>query len=145
MPVPALKSDSPEQQPYRKRAQGFTLIELLVVVTVIVIVAAIAIPAYNSYINKAKRTIAYSTLDTIRKALETYSFDYQVYPPAPIDFSNGTDNMGRTVFSSVLVLQINKDITPVKYNSATNTYTLIAKAKNSEQTIMTLTPQKITY
>ena len=119
--------------------------ELLIVVVIIGVLAAIAIPAYNSYINKAQRTSAQATLDTIRKTLESYYIDYQEYPDS-IDFNTGQDGLGRTVFEPQFVNQINGDLSSIdSYLNSGTTYTLVARAKDSEQTVMTLTPLEITY
>jgi type II secretion system protein G len=136
-----------------KNSKGFTLLELLVVVAIIGVLAAIAIPAYHNYVDKAQRTVAISTLDTIRKDLEVYHIDYQEYPPEHADmatsffFSPGTDDLGRSVFKSFMTDQISKDITPVSYTHTpgTSTYTFTATAKDKDQTLMTLTPTEITY
>ena len=119
--------------------------ELLIVVVIIGVLAAIAIPAYNKYINSAKITTAHATLDAIRKTLESYHIDYQGYPDA-IDFNTGQDGLGRTIFEPQVVIQINGDLSSiVSYLNTGTTYTLVVRAKDDQQTVMTLTPFEITY
>jgi len=140
------------KRPYiLENSRGFTLIELLVVVAIIGVLASIAIPAYHNYVDKARRTVAISTLDTIRKDFELYHIDWQEYPPQPADittsfFSGGTDSNGHIVFKSFMTEQISNDIVLVSYiyNSATdNGYTFTAKAKDKNETLFTLTPSEI--
>lgn len=129
-----------------RRARGFTLIELLVVVAIIGTLAAIAIPAYYGYVNKAKRTVAINTMGTIRKTLEAFSIDHGEYPEKPIDFTTGLDNQARTVFPPVLLDNIRNDLLSIdSYDLAGEQYTVTATAKDSEHTVLTLTPQTLNY
>jgi type IV pilus assembly protein PilE len=47
------------------RTQGFTLIELMIVVAVIAIISAIALPAYNGYIQTSREAVLINNISTI--------------------------------------------------------------------------------
>ena len=64
----------------RRSEKGFTLIELLIVVAIIGILAAIAIPQFASYRQKAYNSAAQSDLKNSKTALEAYYADNQKYP-----------------------------------------------------------------
>lgn len=63
-----------------KNQKGFTLIELLIVVAIIGILAAIAIPQFAAYRERAYNTAALSDLRNVKTGMEAYAADYQVYP-----------------------------------------------------------------
>lgn len=62
------------------RENGFTLIELLVVITIIGILAAIALPNYIKAKNKAKEAEVKANCHTIQVSLERYMTDNSEYP-----------------------------------------------------------------
>lgn len=62
--------------------RGFSLIELLIVVAIIAIVAAIAIPQYSAYLEKAYNTAASADLNNWKSGLEAYYADKKTYPAA---------------------------------------------------------------
>ena len=64
----------------KKGEKGFTLIELLIVVAIIGILAAIAIPQFSAYRQRAYNSAAQSDLKNAKTALEAFYADYQQYP-----------------------------------------------------------------
>jgi type IV pilus assembly protein PilA len=66
----------------KKNEKGFTLIELLIVVAIIGILAAIAIPQFAAYRQRAYNSAAQSDLKNTKTALEAYYADFQHYPDA---------------------------------------------------------------
>ena len=62
--------------------KGFTLIELLIVVAIIGILAAIAIPQFSAYRQKAYNSAAQSDLKNAKTGMEAFMADNQSYPTA---------------------------------------------------------------
>ena len=70
------------------RNQGFTLTELLVVITIIGILAGLAIPAIISAIEAANRTAILVEMQQIGQAVDAFKADYTAYPPNSMFDSN---------------------------------------------------------
>ena len=62
-----------------KKQQGFTLIELMVAVIVVSILAAIALPAYQEQVRKARRADAYDALLLIQGLQEKWRASHSSY------------------------------------------------------------------
>ena len=63
----------------RRQERGFTLIELMIVVTVLAILAAVAIPSYRQYNMRANRSAAAQLLLNIQNREEQLILDARCY------------------------------------------------------------------
>jgi type IV pilus assembly protein PilA len=69
-----------------RNRKGFTLIELLIVVAIIGILAAIAIPQFSAYRQKAYNSASASDLKNCKTGMEAFMADNQQYP-ATVDIT----------------------------------------------------------
>ncbi len=85
--------------------QGFTLIELLVVITIIAILASIAVPVYNSVTERAKLTKVISNVKQVNLACRTFAIDnLGIFPTGSIadaGAGDSADGGGDSVTSTV--------------------------------------------
>lgn len=62
-----------------QQAKGFTLIEIMIAVAIVGILTAVALPAYNDYTRKAKRSEAKSLLMQVAARQEQYYLNNKTY------------------------------------------------------------------
>lgn len=94
---------------------GFTLIELMIVMTIIGILATIAIPSYINAVRHAREAVLREDLHTMRSAIDSYTVDKEKAPQSlddlvqagylksiPIDPITGRDDTWITDTSDTL-------------------------------------------
>ena len=80
-----------------KKQGGFTLLELLIVIVIIGILALLIIPNITSAPKKARDTKRKTDITTLRKGLEEYFVNNNVYPNALTDLTTGSAPIVKTL------------------------------------------------
>jgi type IV pilus assembly protein PilA len=114
---------------YRKGESGFTLVELMIVVAIIGILAAVAIPAYMTYINKARIVShVYPGIRSIENKIALYYVANNQMPDnsqiATMTDGANTHYFTVSISNSALYITIVNDPGDNKF-TALNNYTLV--------------------
>lgn len=76
-----------------RASKGFTLIELMMVLVIAAILVAVALPAYQNYIRKAKRADAMDALLVVQNLQERYRANNPTYGTLTDIGFDGTDSL----------------------------------------------------
>ncbi len=80
---------NPQSAICHPQSRGFTLLELMIVITVIIILAAIALPQYQKTILATREAVLHDDLFRMRSLLDQYAADKQKLPQSLDDLVAG--------------------------------------------------------
>lgn len=76
-----------------RNQKGFTLMELMIVIVIIGVLAAIGVPAYQGYVERAQERTCEANRRTLSTASGMYYIDNDnAYPTAVADLADWVDN-----------------------------------------------------
>src|SRR3954462_7312170 len=113
-----------------KQQGGFTLLELLIVIVIIGILALLIIPNITSAPKKARDTKRKTDITTVRKGLEEYFVNNNVYPDALSELQAGSAPIIKTLPTDPKASWPAYPYTPS--TSPASTYTLSACLENDQ-------------
>jgi len=112
------------------KVKGFTLMELMITVAIIGIIAAIAIPSYQDFINKSRRSEAHAGLAKMQLQQEGYRMVNSAFASA---FGTGSNE----------VHEPTSDYYTFELTGSASAYTVKATAKSTQTADTACTPMII--
>jgi type IV pilus assembly protein PilE len=106
--------------------KGVTLIEVMIVVVIVGLLAAIAIPAYDNYITRSRRSDAFTALETVRAAQEMFRAERGSYTGAIGSLAGCSSGMGGENYT-------------ISVNATATTFTITATPQNKQAGDFTFT------
>src|SRR5258708_39880947 len=76
------------QEPRTSGRSGFTLVEVMIVVSLIALLAAMAVPSFLRSRSAAHRSTCINNLKQIDSAIQQWATEYKKPQSAPVDFSD---------------------------------------------------------
>ena len=99
------------------RLRGFTVIELLIVIAIISILAAVALPAYNDYVQRSKLVEAFTALSDFRVRMEQFYQDNRRYDGAGLGNCGATAPNSKYFTFGCLAVTVAPATTPQNYTA----------------------------
>ncbi|WP_419537265.1 pilin [Endozoicomonas sp.] len=86
-----------------KKQQGFTLIELMIAVAIIGILAAVAIPQYQSYVGRSNVAAAVATVSATKTPIEDFIMRYGAFPDGTTAAEAAVGNPGDNNYKPAVI------------------------------------------